>query len=41
MPSIIVLEPYQALWPADDPNADFRSQVPSTLASTRCRCLRT
>jgi hypothetical protein len=27
MPSIIVLEPYQALWPADDPNADFRSQV--------------
>jgi uncharacterized protein DUF6027 len=27
MPRAIVLEPYQAMWPADDPNADFRSKV--------------
>jgi hypothetical protein len=27
MPRAIVLEPYQATWPADDPNADFRSKV--------------
>jgi hypothetical protein len=27
MPKAIVLEPYQATWPADDPNADFRSKV--------------
>jgi hypothetical protein len=27
MPRAIVLEPYQAMWPADDPNADFRSRV--------------
>jgi Family of unknown function (DUF6027) len=27
MPRAIVLEPYQAMWPADDLNADFRSKV--------------
>jgi len=27
MPRAIVLEPYQATWPPDDPNADFRSKV--------------
>ena len=27
MQRAIVLEPYQATWPADDPNADFRSKV--------------
>ncbi len=27
MPNTIVLEPYQALWPADDPNAEFRRHV--------------
>ncbi|MDO8477700.1 MAG: DUF6027 family protein [Candidatus Rokubacteria bacterium] len=27
MPRAVVLEPYQAMWPADDPNADFRSKV--------------
>jgi hypothetical protein len=27
MPRAIVLEPYQAIWPPDDPNADFRSKV--------------
>jgi hypothetical protein len=27
MPRAIVLEPYQATWSADDPNADFRSKV--------------
>jgi uncharacterized protein DUF6027 len=27
MPRAVVLEAYQAMWPADDPNADFRSRV--------------
>ena len=27
MQRAVVLEPYQAIWPADDPNADFRSKV--------------
>ncbi len=27
MPRAIVLEPYQAMWPPDDPNAEFRSKV--------------
>lgn len=27
MQRAVVLEPYQAMWPADDPNADFRSKV--------------
>ncbi len=27
MTRAIVLEPYQAMWPADDPNADFRNKV--------------
>ena len=27
MQRAIVLEPYQATWPANDPNADFRSKV--------------
>ena len=27
MQRTVVLEPYQAIWPADDPKADFRSKV--------------
>lgn len=27
MPRAIVLEPYQAMWPANDPDAGFRSKV--------------